>query len=125
MGFFSAIFSGKTESPEEKAAKELARKFDTLKYDGLKAMRMNQMQYAHKCFTEALKLKEDDETQAYLAELYIKAGRADMAVDLLRQLADKQPDNFGVRLHFAQVLLQTGQHDAALKVCDATLATDT
>ena len=37
MNFFKALFGSKEETPEEKTKGEVARNFDTLKYDGVRA----------------------------------------------------------------------------------------
>ena len=58
MGLFSSLFfSEKTEEDQQQKADH--KKFDVLKYDGIRAQRFGKTEYALKCFTEALKYKED------------------------------------------------------------------
>ena len=46
MGFWNALFGGKELSPEEEKKEQEAKNFDLLKYDGVKAMKMGQTDYA-------------------------------------------------------------------------------
>ena len=59
MGFWKSFFGGEENDPEEQKKNNEARNFDILKYDGVKAMHTHQMDYAVKCFREALKIKDD------------------------------------------------------------------
>ena len=62
MGFWNSLFGGETNPEEEKRAAD-ERNFDLLKYDGVKAMRIGQYEYAVKCFEKALETKEDAEVR--------------------------------------------------------------
>lgn len=117
------MFGGKEESPEEKAQKEARRKFDVLKYDGVRARRIGETDYAIRCFHEALALKKDHETMSYLAEALLNARQPEEAYSVLEELATDCPDNIGVRLSMARVdeLLQRfeqmdGNCTAALQI---------
>lgn len=46
MKFFKALFGNKEEKPEEKKKNEEAKNFDVLKYDGVRALRAGQAEYA-------------------------------------------------------------------------------
>lgn len=59
MNFFKALFGGKIETSEEKKKEDEAKNFDVLKYDGVRAMRSGQLDYATKCFRHALEIKDD------------------------------------------------------------------
>ena len=80
MGFWNALFGGKELSPEDEKKLQEAKQFDLLKYDGVKAMRIGQAEYAVRCFREALKLKTDDlELHDYLSQALARMGEVDEA----------------------------------------------
>lgn len=56
MNFFKKLFGSQNTSEEVKEEKN----FDVLKYDGVRALRMQQFDYAAKCFVLALELNADD-----------------------------------------------------------------
>ena len=58
MGFWNVLFGGAELSPEEEKKAQEEKNFDLLKYDGVKAMKIGQADYAVRCFREALKLKK-------------------------------------------------------------------
>ena len=62
MNIFKALFGGEEETPEEKQKADKAKRFDMFKYDGVKAARMGQHDYAVKCYNEALAIHDDLET---------------------------------------------------------------
>ena len=68
MNFFKALFGGKEEKPEDKKKAEEEKNFDVLKYDGVRALRSGQHDYAIKCFTHALQMKEDLEIRDYMSQ---------------------------------------------------------
>lgn len=90
--FLKSLFGG-SSSPEENAAKEDKKKFEILKYDGLRALRMGRADYAEKCFVEALKLEDDLETMNYLHQIYMHNAELDEAIALLQRMIGVQPDN--------------------------------
>jgi len=82
MGFISSLFfSSKTEEDEQQKVER--KNFDILKYDGIRAQRMGKLEYAVKCFTEALKIKKDFETMNYLMTACYMLNRYDEALDAL------------------------------------------
>lgn len=92
MSFWKALFGGAEKNPEEEKQEDVTRKFDLYKYDGIKALRMNQAEYAVKCFTEALKLKTDIETLDYLSQAFVRMGHfaeALSTLDIVRKIAPK------------------------------------
>ena len=56
---------GGKKSSEEQQKKDERRKFDVLKYDGVRARGMGQLPYAIRCFEQALTLQADAETMHY------------------------------------------------------------
>ena len=74
MKFFKALFGSKEEKPEEKKKAEEAKNFDVLKYDGVRALRAGQAEFAIRCFTHALQMQDDLEIHDYLSQAYIRTG---------------------------------------------------
>ena len=88
MSFWKALFGGSEKTPDEEKKDDTERKFDLYKYDGIKALRMNQTEYAVKCFSEALKLQPDIETLDYLSQAFVRLGRFDESIatlDIIRR----------------------------------------
>ena len=75
-------------------------------------------------FTQALSLLQqlhrgDNENLAYvdaLSDVYIALNKFENAIDLLKPLAAKQPNNAIVTLNYANVLYKAGQHAQAIEV---------
>ncbi|MCC8186827.1 MAG: tetratricopeptide repeat protein [Bacteroides sp.] len=91
VSFLKSLFGEKTNAAEEQQKKE-TKKFEILKFDGLRAQRIGRVDYAVKCFTEALLLQEDFETMNYLSSLYIGLGDTQQARDLLTRMICLEPD---------------------------------
>lgn len=103
MGFLKSLFGGATESADDKKRNDEARQFDVLKYDGVKAMRMGQMDYAERFFRGALELHDDLEVRDYLSLVLMRKGLLAEALEQLRVLAGAQPDNTQVFIRIANV----------------------
>lgn len=97
------MFGGKQLSPEEEKQEQQQKKFDLLKYDGVKAMKMGQADYAVRCFEEALKLNDDLEVYDYLSQVLLRLGRLDEATAQLKVLADAEPENAQIQMRMAQI----------------------
>lgn len=86
MGFFKSFFTGKSEDPEAEKKRNEQKNFEIFKYDGMRAQRMGRLDYAIKCFNEALKLREDFETMSYLSQAYIQTNQLTEARQLLERM---------------------------------------
>lgn len=62
MGIFEKLFKN-AESPQDVEEK----RFDTLKYDGIRALRIGQLEYSLQCLEEANQIRPDAEVLLYLA----------------------------------------------------------
>ena len=71
MNFFKKLF-GVAKEEKTPTVEELQRadekNFDILKFDGVKALKINSVGYAIECFTHALNIKEDLEVRDYLSQ---------------------------------------------------------
>lgn len=103
MGFFNSFFSGKSESPVDEKQKNNQKNFEIFKYDGMRAQRMAQADYAIKCFTEALALQEDFETMGYLVQVYMQTGSLDKGRKLLERMIKLEPDHTSTYLKLANL----------------------
>ena len=124
MGFFKSLFGGQTESPEEQQKEKEAHDFEVLKFDGIKALRINQMPHAIRCFEAALDIKDDLEVHDYLSQAFIHTNQLDEAQQHLSILLRAEPDNIGILLRMANVSFMQEDYDAMAEMCQQTLALD-
>ena len=124
MNIFKALFGGSEESPEEKQKAEESRRFDMFKYDGVKAAKIGQVDYAVKCYREALAIHEDLEVRDYLAQALIRTGELAEAREHLGVLADAEPENAAVHLLTAQVAYMQEDYEAMAAACEKAMAAD-
>ena len=124
MNFFKALFGGKEERPEEKKKAEEEKNFDVLKYDGVRALRSGHHDYAVKCFTHALGMKEDLEIRDYLSQALIRADLLPEAFDCLRKISEAQPDNQEVYVRMANVAYMMEDYTAMADACEKAMLVD-
>ena len=91
MGFFKTLYGGGVSDPVEEQKKQIQKEFEILKYDGIRARRMHRMDYARKCFEEAIKLQDDFETYAQLVQLLFETGDFQAALEPLDHMAKAEP----------------------------------
>lgn len=123
MGFWKTFFGGETTPEEEKKNAE-ERNFDLLKYDGVKAMRIGQLDYAAKCFLKALEAKEDPEVRDYLSRAYLRQGMLDESLQQLKLLIDAEPDNVNLMMQAASVAYMKEDYPTMTALCEQGLAVD-
>ena len=119
MGIFSSLFGG-SKSPEQ----ENEKKFDILKYDGIRAMRIGKLTYAIKCFEEATALREDLETMLHQANAYVRANRMDDARQLMERATHLEPRRASTYLALANLCYMAEDYAAMNKACQDALALD-
>jgi tetratricopeptide (TPR) repeat protein len=124
MGFWKSFFGGEEENPEEEKKNAEAKNFDLMKYDGVKAMRMGQFEYAEKCFREALKIQEDLEVHDYLSQTLVRLNRLEDALTELNAIAVAEPDNVAVLLQAAHVAYMLENYEEMKTLCEKSLAVD-
>lgn len=121
MNFFKSLFGGKAETSEEKKQEESAKNFEVLKYDGVRALRTSQWEYAIKCFNHALEIKEDLEIRDYLSEALVHNNELLPAYEQLQKLAEAQPDNEEIFLKMANVAYMMEDYGAMSDACEKAL----
>ena len=114
MGFFKSIFSTSALAPEEEKKKEEGKNFDIFKYDGIRSQNMGQLDYAVKCFGEALKIHDDEEVLAHLGQVLSIQGKLDEAFDVYSRLTETYPLNVESFLAFANVCFLLDKFDEML-----------
>lgn len=121
MGFWKALLGGKDQTPEEEQQEREQRNFDLLKYDGVKAMKIGQPDYAVKCHREALKIKEDPEVRDYLSQALIQKGELAEAAEQLKLLAEAEPNNEAIVLRTAQVAYMMEDYAQMATACERAM----
>ena len=110
MGFFKSLFKAKAEDPAAEQEKKLQKEFEILKYDGIRAHRMHRMDYARKCFEEAIKLQDDFETYAQLVQLLFETGDFQGALVPLNHMAKAEPHIAETFISLATVHFMLGNY---------------
>lgn len=123
MGFFKKLFGG-TDSAADEKQKEEGKNFDVLKYDGVKALRSGQTEYAVKCLEYALTLKDDLECRDYLSQAYMRQGGLSEAYGQLAVMAEACPDNAPILIRMADVAYMMEDYDAMSEACKKALLID-
>lgn len=115
-----------TEGTDAAAAREQTaqrHRFETLRDDGVRAMRMGAADYAAKCFAAALEMQPEDlRTTGYMAECLCGMQEYAAARPYLERLAAAEPRNVEVRLLLARSLGRTADFPAMRTACDALMA---
>ena len=124
MNIFKALFGSSELTPEEEKKNVEQRRFELMKYDGVKALKMGQVDYAVKCFEEALKLQDDLEARDYLSQALIRQGTLDGAAEQLKLLAKAEPRNVALLLRLAHVAYMMEDYGQMAEACEQALAAD-
>lgn len=124
MGFWNVLFGGKQLSPEEEKQEQEAKNFDLLKYDGVKAMKIGQTEYAVRCFQEALKVQEDLEIHDYLSQAMLRLGELEETLGELKLLAEAEPENKEIQKRIAQVAYMQEDYATMSLACERAMQLD-
>jgi len=116
MGFFSSLFFS-SNSEEDQQQKADRKNFDILKYDGIRAQRMGKLEYAAKCFTEALKIQQDFETMKYLISVCYSLNRHDQALETLNGMVTTGKEPANSLLMRANLLFTMGKYAESAVDC--------
>jgi tetratricopeptide (TPR) repeat protein len=123
--FLKSLFSSsETTNPDETLAKSERKNFDMFKYDGLRAMRTGQVKYAVKCYTAALKIKEDKEVMQFLITAHSALHESDEALIVANRLVELYPEDVDARVARAGLFYQMEKENEAIEDCLNVIATD-
>lgn len=124
MGFFKSLFGNNSQTSEEKRKDEDSKNFETLKYDGVRALKQGQVDYAVKCFTHALAIQEDLECRDYLSQAYMHTDELSQALEQLQILGEAQPQNVAIFMRMAEVAFMMEDYDAMATACEKGMEAD-
>lgn len=124
MGFFKSLFGNNSQTSEEKRKDEDSKNFETLKYDGVRALKQGQVDYAVKCFTHALTIQEDLECRDYLSQAYMHTDELSQALEQLQILGEAQPQNVAIFMRMAEVAFMMEDYDAMATACEKGMEAD-
>jgi len=124
MGFWKSLFGGEQPVSEEERKNAEEKKFDLLKYDGVKALRTRQADYAERYFREALKLKEDLEVRDYLSQALLQQGNLEGALAELKIIAAAVPGQLSVLSQAAHVAYMLEDYAEMKALCEQALTVD-
>jgi tetratricopeptide (TPR) repeat protein len=123
--FFKSLFSSsESTDPADIQVRNEQKKFDIFKYDGVRALRMGQVQYAIKCYKEALKIREDREVMQYLATAYASSHETGEALEVMDRLIELEPEDLNARLIRADLSYQMDKEQEAIADCLQVIETD-
>lgn len=122
--FFKSLFSGNSESSEESKAKTEKKNFELFKYDGMRAERLGDINYAIKCYTQALAISDDFETLGYLSKAYIMQNELDKALLALDKMVEIDPSVATTELHIAHVSFLLEKYSECIEHANKTIMLD-
>lgn len=123
MSFLKKLFGTAPQENDEERTRR--NRFDTLKYDGIRALQMHEFALATRYLDQALVLCPDDmETCSYLAEAHMQTGETEQALPLLQRLAAHEPQNTNILLALAQAAVRLKNWEEAAEACRKALEAD-
>ena len=124
MNIFKALFGSKSK-PAEEVKKDVTRDFNVLKYDGVRALRERQFDYAIQCLLRAIDMNGADlECRDYLSQAFIATDNLSQAYEQLQKMAEECPDNIAVLLRMADVAYMMENYTAMADVCEKAMMLD-
>lgn len=123
--FFSSLFSSSGTTEETTGlSKSDRKKFDILKYDGIRAQKIGKLPYAIKCFTEALVIDEESETMSYLVGAYTMSHEPEKAIEVLDRMIEINPGHLNTLFTRVSVLFLLNREEDAIAECHRIIGYD-
>lgn len=119
--FFKSFFSSgaNTEGADDSSSKK--KNFDIFKYDGVRAQKMGQVDYAIKCYKEALNLEEDFETLNYLVGAYTQKNKLEDALEITNRMVELEPEHINTLLMRANLSYMLEIYPVVLADCEKVI----
>lgn len=89
---------------------------DTLKFDAIRAMKINEFDFAIEALLKSLELRPEFEARYYLADVYNRVGNTIAALEHMNLLLEEEPDHIPTLLNRAK--LRLAQKEAQLALGD-------
>ena len=124
IGFLKSLLFSQEETDAEKQTKDNEKKFDILKYDGIRAHQMGRLDYAAKCFTEALSLHAEAETMEALRVVLVAQGKMEQALDVAERMETLEPERTDIQLAKIDLLFQMEKLAEVVAACEALATRD-
>ena len=125
MNFFSeAVWWQRRNQRRNKKYKTKQKNFDVLKYDGVRAMKTGEVEYAIRCFKHALEIKDDLEIHDHLSIVYTSKGLFSEAYEELQTLSKAQPDNVQIFIRMANIAFMMENYGAMATACEKAILLD-
>lgn len=120
--FFTSLFSSTVEETTDGLSKSDRKKFDILKYDGVRAQKIGKFAYAIKCFTEAIAIDEDLETMSYLVGAYTMTHEYEEALAVLDRMVELNPELLNTLFTRASVLSLLNKNEEVVEECNRIIS---
>lgn len=124
MSLLSKLF-GRKKSPEEKREKELYKTIQTLKIDGLKALKTGQIDAAKAFYKKILELKKDDlDGLIYLSKIAIRDNDLENAAFYLEKVIELLPKSIDIKINLMSIYHLLHKDDRILELSKEVLLID-
>ena len=95
-----------------------------MKYDGVRAMKTGEVEYAIRCFKHALEIKDDLEIHDHLSIVYTSKDMFSEAYEELQTLSKAQPDNVQIFIRMANIAFMMENYGAMATACEKAILLD-
>lgn len=124
MNLLKKLFSKKSSS-EDKKAIEQSKIIQTLKIDGLKALKTGQIEQAEAFYKKILELKPNDlDGLIYTSKIYIRNNQIDLALANMQIVKELVPNSIEIKMSFINLLQHSKKYDQVLELSAEILAQD-
>lgn len=121
MGFFKSIFGVDNNNTENTKQQEDNKNFDILSYDGARALKQGNAEYAIKCFNHALAIKDDAVVREQLADALYQQGSYAQAQEQYGKLTELEPDNAALLMRKVEVEFLADMFEEVVADCSHLL----
>lgn len=124
MNLISKLF-GRKSSDEDKREKEQSKIIQTLKIDGLKALKTGQLDQAEAFYHKILELKPNDlDGLIYSSKLYIRNGQFDLALINMQKVKELLPNSIDIKINLINIYQHIGEFNKIIELSHEILTQD-